>query len=207
MSKLMDKLVKASGGWERFLYQTLKEFCDQSDPTDMGLSVGEAYAEAKEVLEAYEEANIGTVSELPNQIPNNQVQKVVEDVGTAKEDVKPVVMQQHNTKLSPTLETKDLTEPKPKPKPRTMTGKILVDADAGASQGELPMPLNHIITNRRDLVVTTKGGLILGRASEDGQIKGEQVSGHVTSSGTYRLVFKDVKIGAALVRFDVVPGE
>lgn len=194
MSRIINKLVAASGGWEKFLYQTLKDVCEKVGTNGFTGDGEDSIEEAVEILEAYEEMGWPNV--------------VTPAPGIETQDQAAVELQKHNIKLTPTLETKDITDPPkvevPKPIPKRLIAKIAVDNEVGASQGGLPIPLGHVIVNRENLVITTVSGAQLGMGSFDGQIKGSDVSGHIRVDGTYRLVFKDVNCGVGIVKFEVV---
>jgi len=68
----------------------------------------------------------------------------------------------------------------------------------------LPVPAGHVLYKREFLTVTTRGGVELGKGSEDGQVKGMDVSGLVTLDGKYRLVFKETNLGTGLIKFIVI---
>lgn len=197
MSRIIDKLVKASGGWEYFLYQTLKEVCDGLRPAGYDVGVGGIVDEAREILKAYEETGaVDTPVDQPNQI-----------IPTPVIRTQPQVAVDHGTKLTPTLETKDIIAPtkvesKPKLVPRKLHAKVPVDKDVGGSHGELPMPAGFNLVKRDTLTVTTQNGLELGKGSADGQVRGQGVSGQITSSGAYRLVFTDVDLGVGVIHFE-----
>ena len=198
MSKLINKLVKASGGWESFLYQTLKEVCDELAPAGYDAGVGGVVDEARDVLKAYEElAKDRWVDQSRKH--NGKPTPVIKTQTTAAVEV--------DEKVQPTKDKTELTKPvesKPKPVPRMMKIRVAVDKDAGASQGALPVPFEHRIVNRRSLFVTTLGGIELGRGSADGQVRGQGVSGHVKVDGVYRFVFTDVNLGVGMVHFEVI---
>lgn len=199
MSRIINKLAEASGGWEVFLYKTLRGLC--KDVSGLYSKPGlaperellELIEEAVEILEAYEETDRRG---QPDQIILTPVIRT-----------QPQVAVDHGTKLTPTLETKDIVAPtkvesKPKPVSRKLHAKVPVDKDVGGSHGELPMPVGFNLVNRDTLTVTTQNGLELGRGSADGQVRGQGVTGQVTSSGTYRLAFKDVELGAGVIHYE-----
>jgi len=197
MNKLINKLVEAAGGWEKFLYETLKDVCDELDPASYDAGIGGIVDEAKEVIAAYEKTIAGG---QPTHIPSPQVQPVVEDGSKVVEAHKPTTLKENKPITSPVSK---LSKSKPMRKSRAMTARVLVDGEVGASQGELPVPEGHILTNREYMTVETQGGIELGRGSLDGQVRGQGVSGYVSSNGKYRLVFKDTKLGVGLVCFMV----
>lgn len=190
-NKLLMKLIRASGGWENFLYETLKELCKDvtglysADGINRELQLAVLIEEVMEIIEAYEEQ---------------------QGVG----------IKTHNIKLTPTLKVKELnvqakiaepvkSVPLPPLQPQKMKAKVGIDKDAGWCQGELPIPAGHMIVNKGQLTVTTVTGLEMARGNEDGQVKSQDVSGQISSRGKYRLVFKDVNLGAALINFEMMP--
>lgn len=203
MSRIIDKLVKASGGWETFLYQTLKEVCDELRPAGYDAGVGGIVDEARDVLKAYEEMNrrgqpdviVSTPRVTPTPVINTLKMESVE-VGP-DEDVE---WKLEDLVLAP--------GPRPPANSRTQTGRVNVDKDLGSSSGELPMPTDHKLVNRQNLSINTLEGMVLGTPSakngEEGQIQSQYVSGHVSVTGRYRLVFVDTKLGAAHIQYEVV---
>lgn len=186
-NKLLMKLIRASGGWENFLYETLKEIPQRFD--DFGEARyhnDDLVQEIQEIIEAYEEQQ-GVANSI-------SCEKLLE-------------IQKHNIKLTPTLETKDIIKSVPPlpAQPLKKTAKIGVDTDAGWSQGQLPLPVEYRIVNKGQLNITTVTGMELGRGSDDGQIRGQDVSGQISNYGKYRLVFKDVHLGAAFINFEIAP--
>lgn len=188
-NRLLMKMVKASGGWENFLYETLRELCEAIDLTDSDVELCDIVDDTLEIIEAYEE------------------QQGVEDCES--------ISKTHNIQLTPTLKTKDLIkstpksvvkpEVKPEVKPRRMSIRVRVEPPLGDSSGELPIPTGCMIVNKEQLTITTSNGMELGRASDDGQIRGQDVSGHVSNNGKFRLVFKEVNLGTGVINFDVMP--
>lgn len=210
MSKLVNKLVKQAGGWEAFLYTTLKDFHAEliscfEDWTQADLH--EELDEVKMVLEAYEKnKNIASME----QIPSAPVKSVVSDVSKVKVEAKPAIPTEEKAAIENDMvkvETKeeDAKQPVKKelPPPQAQRAGLHVDNYAGACQGELPIPAGHIIVNKQLIVVTTKGGIELGVGSRDGQVRGQGVSGHVSNSGNYRFVFTDVNLGTALIHYQI----
>lgn len=232
MSRIIDKLVKASGGWEAFLYQTLKDVC--KDVSGLYSKPGmlkeaklvEIMEEAVEILEAYEETikdRWVDESRKHNGKPNQavltpQVQKVVED-NKVEEVVKP---KSEGKELSDEEVTKGVSKSnilklsdfiltpldRSTPKPMRLKARVGVGKDVGACSGDLPISANSKIVNSQNLLVTTSSGHQLGSGSgklgEEGQITGQSVSGHISIRGAYRLVFKDTQLGIALIHYDVV---
>jgi len=205
MSRVINKLVQASGGWEKFLYQILKDLLVEVDPTNAGTELQLAYDEAKEVLEAYEEVDEEDMKdkwieqtkhphqqyEPPIHIPSSQVQPVVE--GGSK------VVEAHKPALVP-------ESPKPKPirQVRNLTARVHVDAEIGSSQGDLPIPAGYSLHNRDHMTVETQGRAELGRGSSDGQVRGPGASGYISLNGKYKLVFTDTNLGSGIVHFTVI---
>ena len=221
-NKLLEKLIGAAGGWEKFLHQTLEELCDAVSANnfiganrDAVETLEESVEEAKEILEAYEEAGRG---DQPNQIlSTSQSQKVVEDV-SIKETSKPVratpvikTMKTESVEGDVKIKLEDFITtlaPRTPVKPRRLTKKMRIDPDAGECQGVLSVPANYKLVNSQTVTITTEGNLELGRGTDKsgfkGQITGQSVSGHVSMSGKYKLVFKDTNLGIGLIHFDVV---
>jgi len=209
MNRLMDKLVKASGGWENFLYQTLKDVVDKVGTNGFTGDGEVSINDAQEVLEAYEETE-------PTLIPSDQVRKVIGDVGAVEREVKPTTdglakpaqpdkFELHKSKAESGEIIHFEPASRPEPSRRKLTGRVSVDSEVGASQGGLPMPVDHEIVDRQCLIITAVDGSELGRGSADGQVRGERVSGHIAISGRYRLAFKNVNQGVGIVHFEVVP--
>jgi len=194
-NKLLKKLIEASGGWEHFLYQTLKEVCDDLPAID---DHTESLSVARDILEAYEETGV-----VDTVVDEKKVKSVPVVKTQAFKDLNQEEKAETKT-VKPTQPDK-LEASKPRLVPRKLTAKVAVDNEVGASQGKLRFPLGHVIVNRENLIVTTVSGIQLGRGSLDGQIRGSDVSGHVRVDGTYRLVFKDVNCGFGIVKFEVVP--
>ena len=197
MSRIINKLVAASGGWEKFLYQTLKGIC--IIPIAEDDTAGDIIEDAREILEAYEEMGGQPNMVVPTPVVRNRAT-------VAPEEVEPVTSENSEADVSITEPVEfSYYEPAPRfePASKTSKGKVAVDPDAGASQGGLPIPADSRIVNRRNIVVETTSGHELGIGSEDGQIRGSGVTGHVTVSGMFRLVFKDVSLGVALMRYEV----
>jgi hypothetical protein len=184
MSRIINRLVEESGGWEKFLYRTLKD-----------VIAGGIYDEAMEILEVYEET--GRVEDQAREhvkVPDVDVKRPVKnnthyDTAPAEKEVEPAQVD------------------KPKATPRKMRTVVRIDKEVGASNGELPIPQGNILTNRNRLEVTTADGTLhLGRSEIDGQIRGKGVRGHISLAGTYRLVFTETKLGTALIQYEVIPG-
>ncbi len=196
-NKLFDKLVKAAGGWEKFLYQTLKDVCEDLCNGWPEITDTASIEEATEVLEAYEEM-VGLTSSTPQQpaqVPKPQVQQVTNEA-------KPVTNESEPVSIPKNIQAKMAA--KPQARPESMSGKVLVDSDAGASQGTLAMPPNFKIVHREMLTISTASGIELGRGTPDGQVKpttGQGVSGYIKQNGEYRLVFKDAGLGVGIVNY------
>lgn len=196
MSRIIDKLVAASGGWEKFLYQTLREVCDELAPAGYDAGVGGIVDEARDVLKAYEETK-----GQPNVVVSTPVVKIQAQAAVeVDESAKPA----QSDKFESHKSTKSKSAVESAPVPREFKVKVHVDKDAGACQGEVPLPAGYKVVNRRSLYITTLGGAHLGEGSEDGQVKGSNVSGHISVQGKYRLVFKDITLGTALMYFEAV---
>lgn len=228
---LFNKLIEKVG-WESVLYEALKELLQNVSPSinheEGSAFVNEsAYEETKELLKTYEQyiesgivkaAETGMIrmgfkpsktdivsigdDKYPGKISNNESKDPKSSLGTTvlpkRDESRDIVYRV--TVLSPLGE-----ESKPSPKP--MRTVVYMDKDLGQSQGELPIPGNGYIVNRDRLQVTTKSGLFLGKADVDGQIKGSEsnhVSGYIRTNGKYDLVFKDPKLGEALVVYEVL---
>lgn len=193
-NKLIEKLIRAAGGWEKFLYQTLKEVCEDVRPTvvDAGVT-SDVLEEARTVVCMWEEKertgepDAETVQPVP--LGKTQATAKVEADDSAKSS-QPDKFESHKSVEAP------------KPVPESFTMRIRVDEEVGGAQGELPLPQDFKITRRELLNVTTKDGLFLGGGSGDGQVRGSGVSGHISTYGKYRLVFKDNKLGVACIRFE-----
>lgn len=210
--KLLEKLIKKIG-WESVLYETLKELFQNVNPPvdheERGLHVDEdAYEEAKEVLEAYEEytgSEIVKAAELPktdpvmvssgtvpgkvsnsklaverSQLYSNGGSKVVGlENNTNKESIISFPKRNEEQEIvSRVVVTLPLSEV-PKSNFQLLRTAVQIDKDLGQSQGILPIPNGCQIINRDKLHITTKSGLFLGRGEEDGQIK-ESHSQHVS---------------------------
>ena len=212
-SKFLVKLIEASGGWEQFLYITLKELCDVLPTIDESTDTLE---EAREILEAYEELG---KKDQPNQlIPTPQFQKAVEnDKGNTVKNVasnglEPVAdLQEPEIDEPVEIKLEDLIfTPPPRVTPESVrrTGRVNIDKDLGGSSGELPISANYKMVDMRSISITTTSNLELGRGSDKngqvGQIVGQYVSGHVSASGRYRLVFKDNTLGTGLIHYEVI---
>lgn len=218
MSRIIDKLVAASGGWENFLYQTLKDVCKELTTSreiqkvliDAGFGGG-VVEEAREVVAAYEETI--RIGGRPIHMPSSQVQPVVEDDSRVVEVRKSMDKNMagtpaaaHRDRLTNRISPQPISS-KPKPQPMSMTARVKVDSEVGASQGELPVPADKVLCHRELLSVTTQGGIELGRGSEDGQVRGQGASGHITLDGKYRLVFTDTTLGIGLINYSVIQVE
>jgi len=206
MSRVINKLVEASGGWEVFLYKTLREVCDGSP-----CGASDVVDEAREILEAYEETGRKGGPDLIIPTP----QKIMDVEKVEKSRVTPVI----KTMKTESVEVDDIVEIKLEDfistlpsrtatQPRRLNRKIRVDSDAGECQGVLSIPANYKLVNSRTITITTEGNLELGRVIDrnglEGQITGQGVSGYISMSGKYKLVFKNTDLGIGLIHFDVV---
>lgn len=191
MSRLISKLVNDAGGWENFLYETLKDVCEKVGQNGFTGDGEEAIESANEILAAYsKQTNIPNLS----QSPSIKVQKDTTEVSKVKVEDKTV---------SESEESEEESEKSPLPPPRAERGILTVDSYAGACQGELTMPDGHLLVHRENIYITTTGGLELGRSTEDGQIRGKGVSGHVNLSGKFRLVFTEADMGTAIMHYQI----
>ena len=213
MSRVINRLAEASGGWEVLLYKTLKDIC--IIPIGEEDMAGDIIEEAREILEAYE-ALAGGSPDQARKVP------VVTNNQSVKEIKKPIrkipvikTMKTESVEVEPAEEVEWQLEdiilvpaPRLAPKSKRERAAVRVDKDLGGSQGEIPMRAGHKIVDRQNLLITSTDGLQLGTSSgksgEEGQIKGQHVSGHVLVNGVYRLVFKDTKLGTALIHYDVI---
>jgi len=194
LNKFIEKLIASSGGWEKLLYQTLKDICEEirvSQKDFEGRPGENAIEEAEEVLAAYEEA-IGK----PIQRLGSQVQPVVEGSSRVVEAHKPASLESRVDRKAKL--------PEPVYHPRHCTASVNVDDTIGASQGDLPVSLGFELIDRENIIVRTRGGIELGRGSSDGQVRGKGASGHISLSGKYRLVFTDTSLGVGLVEYYII---
>ncbi len=209
MSRIVNRLVEASGGWEHLLYETLKDMCEQLDYSESGVC-GNITEDVKEILEAYEELDRAPEGKkVPVVIDDQSIKK------TKEPRVAPVFTQTRAGEVEPAKDVEwkleDLVRTpaaRPKANSRTLTGRVHVDKDIGGSSGELPLPADHKLVNRQTITITTLNGLVLGTATaadgEEGQIKGQHVTGHVSVNGKYRLAFTNTTLGAAHINYEVV---
>ena len=199
-SKLISKLVKAAGGWENLLYETLKEVCQEVGNHGFTGSGEDAVNDAQDVLEAYKAQDVleklkPHVEISPPEIPP------LEEIQRDTAFIKPI--DHVHSKVEDTSAKKEDVELKQRVAiPKTF--KVPIDKDIGSSQGELPLPANYIITDREQLQVATMNGMTLATSAVDGQIKDVNVSGHVSVTGKYRLVFTQATLGAALIRYHII---
>jgi len=219
MSRIINRLVEASGGWEAFLYKTLRDVVDKVGQNGFTGEGENAIEDAQEILDAYEELDrqpdtrkepVGSRRENLEVLDDQSVEIRTEG---GPEKVKKVVKQGDDVAPAEDvewqLEDLILSPPsRPRSNSRNLTGRVFVDKDLGGSSGELPMPSGHKLVNRQALTITTQEGMRLGEASakqgEEDQVKSQHVTGHVSVTGKYRLVFVDTKLGAALIHYDVV---
>lgn len=218
MSRIINRLVEASGGWEVFLYKTLKGVCKDASAlySKPGMlkekELLEIIEEAVEILEAYEALADGH----PDQESKRLVVVNDQSIEEASKPTQPNKYQSHTPVPVEVIEPVEIKledfiltpAPRVSPKPRRLTGKIGISKDAGESQGMLSIPSNHKLVNGQSIIITTEGNLELGRAASksglEGQITGQGVRGHVSMSGKYRLVFTDNTLGIGLIHYDVV---
>jgi len=207
MSRIINKLAEASGGWEKFLYQTLKEVCGALGDTEAFQF--DAVSEAKEILEAYEELAGGhpdKARKRPTVVNDQSIEevstpvRVIPVIKTMKvESVENVEWKLEDIILTP--------PPRRAPKSKRLKAKISIGADVGGSQGDLPLPARQRIVDRQDILITNRSGQQLGVSNKQegfqGQISGKHVSGHISVSGAYRLAFKDNTLGSAFIHFNV----
>jgi len=212
MNAIFRKLVENSGGWEKLLYTTLKELSANKRNNSPGLEA--SFEEARTLLEMYQvemrEKGMTRLDSGILQIGNEKVSGRVEvadrnPVGVpSTEEVK-----ESQNYSKPVAKVTPLPNPeKPKPKPKRVYLTVFVDSLIGSSQGALPLSPGYEITNRENLTITTTGGIEIGRADKDGQVKGsEAVTGYIKMDGGYRLVFKETQLGTAIINCDVVQKE
>jgi len=212
MNAIFRKLVENSGGWEKLLYTTLKELSANKRNNSPGLEA--SFEEARTLLEMYQvemrEKGMTRLDSGILQIGNEKVSGRVEvadrnPVGVSStEEVK----ESQNYSKQVAKVTPPLNPEKPKPKPKRVHLTVFVDSLIGSSQGALPLSPGYEITNRENLTITTTGGIEIGRADKDGQVKGsEAVTGYIKMDGGYRLVFKETQLGTAIINCDVVQKE
>lgn len=222
---LVNKLVRAAGGWEPLLHETLKDVYDQvvQDTTLFSAlpeEIKEIFEEIEDILDAYEERdnkiiappkppktrkkNQGVDKVSPNNSsPSTERVRPVES-GSKQEDKQETQFPERNPeKEEITRVVGVVPQQGNNAAPRPNKARISVDSYAGASSGELPLPGGYKIVNRDRLTIQTTSGIVLGRAREDGQIKGsDQVSGYIQAGGRYRLVFKHTDLGKVLVVYE-----
>lgn len=89
---------------------------------------------------------------------------------------------------------------------------ISISGGAGGASGQLPEvnkePEGPKVVDRKTIVITSPGGIELGRGHADGNgtIVGSNVSGVINTSGKYQLVFKDYEDKEALINYSVQGG-
>ena len=114
------------------------------------------------------------------------------------------------------------THPVPTREPKEKTGKVIPlgnavmnrtstvyidNKDLLSGSGELPLSPGETVVEREQLLVMGKGGRCLGQSTKDGLITGEGVSGHISCTGKYRLVFKEYAYPDAVVTYKVKQGD
>jgi len=189
--RLFKKLIEKAGGWENFLYQTLKELCSNLPAIDENI---ESLEEAREVLETYEEY-ITSSSEIV-QVLNRRKGSVtytdlpsspiVEEAGMVVEEnkgrIKPtfppdrviregdqppelkkskLILPKLNNREEITRVTVLLPLEGPEFQIKKLRGIVRVDPPVGDCQGTLPIPERCEITNRHNIRIETKTGLEL----------------------------------------------
>jgi len=200
-NKLLMKLINASGGWENFLYETLRELCKDVtglysvDGVNREADLVILVEEVMEIIEAYEEVRLGKIS-LEESLANLETPPMPKvPVSSVPVALKVPAVQQVARPIAQLAVEQ----------PRKRTAKVAVDHEAGWCQGELPIPAGYEVVNKEKLTVTTMGGMLLGQGNEDGQVKGQDVSGQISNYGKYRLVFKETTIGYGLINFEIQP--
>lgn len=217
--RLLNKLIEKVG-WPNLLYQTLKDVYFYSVNNSPGLD--EALEEAKDLLEAYEgrvveEAN--RVVRTPDAImertgfksPSTDMKVVRKDPSSARnwEDIEeasqPTSPPKGNGREEITRVTVLLPAKESKSQPQELRGVASIDPTIGDCQGVLPISEGCQIVNRDKVRITTRTGAELGRSQVDGQVKGsENVTGRIRTDGRFDLVFKDTKLGEAVIWYEVV---
>jgi hypothetical protein len=87
------------------------------------------------------------------------------------------------------------------------TSTVYIDnMDLLSGSGELPLAPGESIVERAQLMVLGRNGVCLGTCTKDGLITGEGVSGHISCTGKYRLVFKEYAFPDATVTYKVKSG-
>jgi len=192
-NKLLMKLIKASGGWESFLYDTLKEVCEEVSNHGFAGPGEDSIDTAKEIIEAYEDYCGEGASE-------HHISKVSKSISEEAEYQK-IASARTDGKITPIGKP---VQPELKVEPKLMHTRVGIDKEVGASNGQLPVPAGWRVANKQ-LIVISKSGMELGRGSDDGQILGRGVSGHISNKGDYRLVFKEATLGDAVINYEILP--
>jgi len=128
------------------------------------------------------------------------IKSVIEDTHPKAESKSSPEVVKPEPKVVP-LNEKPVSEPKVR---RINRVPIVIDEPAtGGAVGKLPYTPE--IVDRRNIVIQSNDGRILGRGSDDGNgiIVGDYVSGIVSISGTYRLVFKNYSDSKAFISYSV----
>ena len=245
--RLLYKLIERAGGWENYLYQTLKDVCaevDLSDVTELSHletnNMVEVIEGAKDILEAYEEnlkdikaAETG-MEKMGFKVPYTTTGRFIDKGSSANSDqaviykigddlnksvVEDVIKDESRTEAKPaplesngreeiTRVTVLLPAKESKPQPQELRGVVSIDPTLGDCQGMLPIPEGYQIVNRDKMRITTRTGAELGRPQMDGQVKeSANVTGRVRTDGRFDLVFKDTKLGEAVIWYEVVREE
>jgi hypothetical protein len=229
--RLLYKLIERAGGWENYLYQTLKDVCDEVDLSDVNDETVKAIEEARIVLEAYEECS-KSVKEAETGMEKMGFKKAssvattifpgTEHLSNVSQDPivaesSRVVDESRTVELSPpesngreeiTRVTVLLPAKESKLQPQELRGVVGIDPTIGDCQGMLPIPEGCQIVNRDKMRITTRTGAELGRPQMDGQVKeSANVTGRIRIDGRFDLVFKDNKLGEAFIWYEVVREE
>ena len=211
--KLLNKLIEAAGGWENLLYQNLKDVVEEARVINNLPGLDEALEEAKSVLEAYEERSksvkevIEKKVEFRLNIPyTTEKPQVVEDIikNESRTEAK-LAPPESNGREEITRVTVLLPAKESKLQSQELRGVVSIDPTIGDCQGMLPIPEGCQIVNRDKMRITTRTGAELGRPQMDGQVKeSANVTGRIRTDGRFDLVFKDTKLGEAVIWYEVV---
>lgn len=218
---ILDRLIERAGGWENYLYQTLRRVYSCSININNSPNLQEALEEAKDVLDLYEEHVAGGVKEVQKapftttRFPGKEHLSNVSQDPIVVESSKVVDESRTEAKSTPPLESNGREEitrvtvllpaKESKSQPQELRGVASIDPTIGDCQGVLPIPEGCQIVNRDKVRITTRTGAELGRAQTDGQVKGsENVTGRIRTDGRFDLVFKDTKLGEAVIWYEVV---
>jgi hypothetical protein len=213
--RLIDKLVKQSGGWETFLYQTLKDVVEEAIVINNPPGLDEALDEAKSVLEAYEERSKSVKEAIEKKVEFRlNTPSATEKLRVVEEAGKVVDESRTEAKLAPpesngreeiTRVTVLLPAKESKLQSQELRGVVSIDPIIGDCQGILPIPEGCRIVNRDKMRITTRTGAELGKPQIDGQVKeSANVTGRIRTDGRFDLVFKDTKLGEAVIWYEVV---